>query len=202
MSTVRLRVVIVMLVTSVAINIALAYKLSRFDHLVSATREQRLQPGTSVPPLKGVDLRGQVQTLVYNAENKPAILYVFTPTCIWCKRNLDNLKTLVAHESGEYRFIGVSLAKEGLPEYVVAQGLTMPVYTGLSAEILRAYKMGGTPQTIVVSPEGRVVQNWMGAYVGDQKSQVEAFFHISLPGLRESPKAETSEAIPVTQGAN
>jgi hypothetical protein len=26
----------------------------------------------------------------------------------------------------------------------------------------------------------------MGAYVGEEQKQVEAFFHVSLPGLREA----------------
>jgi hypothetical protein len=60
-------------------------------------------------------------------------------------------------------------------------------------ETLKAYKLRSTPQTIVVSPEGKVLQNWVGAYVGGQKSQVEAFFHVSLPGLRELPKAEAAK---------
>ncbi len=32
-----------------------------------------------------------------------------------------------------------------------------------------------------------------GAYVGNQKSQVEEFFHVNLPGLKELPKAEAAK---------
>jgi hypothetical protein len=45
----------------------------------------------------------------------------------------------------------------------------------------------------VISPEGKVLQDWAGAYVGDQKSEVEAFFHVSLPGLKELPKVEPAK---------
>ena len=65
--------------------------------------------------------------------------------------------------------------------------------SGLSPETLKTYKLGSTPQTIVISPEGKVLQDWVGAYVGDQKSQVEAFFQVTLPGLRELPKAEAAK---------
>lgn len=78
-------------------------------------------------------------------------------------------------------------------------GLKLPVYSGLPNETKEAYKISGTPQTIVVSPEGRVLQNWMGAYVGDKKSQVEAFFHVTLPGLRELPKEEKGRTAPERQ---
>ena len=43
------------------------------------------------------------------------------------------------------------------------------------------------------SPEGKVLQDWAGAYVGEQKAQVEAFFHVSLPGLRKLPKGEPAK---------
>lgn len=49
------------------------------------------------------------------------------------------------------------------------------------------------PQTIVVSAEGRILQSWMGAYAGEQRKAIEAYFHVSLPGLRELPaKAEAA----------
>ena len=106
---------------------------------------------------------------------------------------MDNFKTLLSKESGEYRFIGLSLSEDNLAEYVAKNDLNVPVYSGLSPEMLRTYKLGSTPQTIVISPEGKVLQDWAGAYVGDQKSQVEAFFHVNLPGLRELPKAEAAK---------
>jgi hypothetical protein len=126
--------------------------------------------------------------------NRPTVLYIFTPPCTWCARNVDNLKTLVDKEGGYYRFIGLALSEQALPEYVAKNDLKLPVYSGLSPETLKAYRLGGTPQTIVISPEGKVLEDWSGAYVGDQKSQIEAFFHVSLPGLREMPKTASAKA--------
>jgi hypothetical protein len=105
---------------------------------------------------------------------------------------MDNFKEVVTQKEKEYRFIAVSLSKEGLPEYITHHKLTIPVYAIPSIDMQRTYKLGGTPQTIVVSQQGRVVKDWEGAYVGDQKAQVEAFFHVTLPGLRELPKAEAA----------
>ena len=97
---------------------------------------------------------------------------------------MDDFKTVLDKERGQYRFIGLSLSDEALQEYVAKNDLKLPVYSGLSPETLKTYKLGSTPQTIVISPEGKVLQNWAGAYVGDQKTQVEAFFRVSLPGIR------------------
>src|SRR5712692_7532311 len=94
---------------------------------------------------------------------------------------------------GRYRFIGLSLSEAALAEYVAKNDLKLPVYSGLSPETLKTYKLGSTPQTIVISPQGKVLEDWAGAYVGDRKSQVEAFFHVTLPGLRELPKADAAK---------
>jgi len=148
--------------------------------------------GTTVPVLIAKRLDGQEETISYQSTNQLTVLYVFTPACRWCVRNMDNFKTLLKEESGSYRFIGVSLSEKDLADYVGKNDLKLPVYSGLSPETLEAYKLGLTPQTIVISPEGKVLQDWAGAYTGDQQSRVEAFFHVSLPGLRELPEAKAA----------
>jgi hypothetical protein len=45
------------------------------------------------------------------------------------------------------------------------------------------YRLGGTPQTIVISTDGKVLQNWVGAYADKQQMEVEKFFGLTLPGL-------------------
>jgi len=151
--------------------------------------ERSLLPvGSQVEPIKATRLGGHQEVISYqNTSQQPTVLYVFTPPCSWCARNLDNVKALVDKESDQYRFVGLSLSEEGLAQYTAKNDLHFPVYSGLSTEAKQAYKLSGTPQTIVVSPEGIVLKNWMGAYVGDQKSQLEAFFHVTLPGVRPAP---------------
>jgi peroxiredoxin len=180
--------VYVLLVCSVAINVALAYRLNQFNKRFGAAKVDSLKSGVSVLPFQVRDRDGQSQMLTYDAVSTPTVLYVFTPPCSWCARNMDNFKTLVGKAGAQYRFVGLSLSDQGLPEYVAKNELQLPVYSGLSDETKKAYKFGGTPQTLVISPEGKVLQNWMGAYVGPQKSEVETFFHVSLPGLKQDAK--------------
>lgn len=187
-------IVIVALTVSVALNVVLAHRLKTLTRGRSVrSAELTVQIGLTVPPIAAKRLGGKEEVISYQGTNQPTVLYIFTPPCSWCARNMDNLKTLLDRESGEYRFIAFSLSEEGLAQYVAKNDLKLPVYSGLSPETLKTYKLGSTPQTIVISSEGRVLQNWMGAYVSDQKSQVEAFFHVSLPGLRELPKAEAAK---------
>lgn len=185
--------VTVALVLSVTLNVLLAHKVRSLTHLETPkTHDPRLNVGVAVPPIAALRLNGQQEKITYQVTNRPTVLYIFAPPCTWCARNMDNFKTLLDKEKDQYRFIGLSLSEERLQEYVAKNDLELPIYSGLSAATKAAYKLSGTPQTIVVSPEGKVLQNWMGAYVGDQKTQVEAFFHVALPGMGAAPPEPSS----------
>lgn len=177
-----------LLAFSVVLNVLLARKVRQLTAgQNSRVAELPLKVGTVVPGFQAVDLEGQTQFVAYDERGgKLTVLYVFTPPCHWCERNVDNLKELVARKGDGYRFIGISLAQDGLSDYVSRNGL--PVYTNLSGETKKAYKLGGTPQTIVVSAEGQVLKDWVGAYTGIQQKQVEQYFGVSLPGLRPEDK--------------
>lgn len=142
-----------------------------------------LQVGDSVAPLKVSNLDGQQEVISYQDNEQAVVLYVFTPSCIWCTRNLDNIRALVLNKRNSYRFVGVSLVDEGVKDYVSKNNLSLPVYSALSEETKQEYKFGSTPQTLVISPNGKVLQNWEGAYTGQQQSEIERFFDVTLPGL-------------------
>jgi len=44
----------------------------------------------------------------------------------------------------------------------------------------------GTPQTVVVSPAGKIIHNWVGVYDEATGSAVQSFFGVHLPGLLPS----------------
>lgn len=177
-----------LLVISAGLNVGLTYRLRQFLDMQEAQLERlearRLKAGTAVPSLDlqkvGADV---VETISYADVSRPTVLYVLSPACGWCARNENSVRQLVATKGDEYRFIGVSLMDEGVKEYAAAHDLDIPLYTGISEEAKKAYKMGGTPQTIVVSPKGVVLANWNGAYLGKQKEAVEDFFKVRLPEI-------------------
>lgn len=180
-----------MLVVSVALNVGLAHKVREFNSAqasqLAKLEVRQLKLGTTVPPIsaKRVDhADAAIETIDYNSTGRPTVLYVLSPTCGWCAKNESSIKQLIAEKGGEYRFIGISLNEEGAAEYDSAHGLGVPLYTGLSEDMKKAYKMGGTPQTIVVSPQGVVVANWNGAYLGKQKEAIEDFFKLDLPDIK------------------
>jgi len=61
----------------------------------------------------------------------------------------------------------------------------------VTKETRLALKLGGTPQTIVVSPEGKVQRNWFGAYA-DNTNEVESALGVTLPGLLPAKPVATA----------
>src|SRR5258708_38181114 len=43
--------------------------------------------GEAVAPLRVKTLDGKPETIAYATQSQPTVLYVFTPSCPWCRRN-------------------------------------------------------------------------------------------------------------------
>jgi hypothetical protein len=103
---------------------------------------------------------------------------------------MESMKALVTQSGSRYRFIGLSLSSERLTDYIRDNSLPFPVYSHLSPDTVKTYKLGSTPATIVVSTAGRVLGVWNGAFGGPAKSELENFFSARLPELKKpNPKS-------------
>jgi peroxiredoxin len=180
----QLYYLLVLLGASLALNIYLGWNVKALRHL-NHTQAQRATPeeGASVPPVRAKDLNDSPRSIIYNESDKPTVLYVFSPACGWCQRNLNNMKTLVELRDRSYEFIGLSLVSEGLQEYMKSNKIGYLVLKEPVSETVERLGLAGTPKTIVISPEGRVLKSWLGAYSGEVKTQVESYFSVQLPGL-------------------
>ena len=177
---------LVLLASSLSLNVYLGWSVKRLKSAPSAKPPDavKLSPGTPVRPIETVSLsRERQETISYSDYDKPTVFYVFSPTCVWCERNTQNINAIADLKGESFRFVGLSLAEEGLREYVESHRLNFPVYKNLTPETVQALGLGSTPQTIVVSPDGRIRQNWVGAYGAAIQPQVEGFFNVRLPGL-------------------
>jgi peroxiredoxin len=188
----------ILLICSVALNVMLARKTSRLQGTLDTIESgKKLLPGSPVPPLELTSLEGSPAKISYADANVPTVLYVFSTSCVWCARNSDNIKFLTDRLKNSYRFVGVSLDRDVKEpgEYASNSDLPFPVYHTPSPSAWQTYKLGGTPQTIVISPEGKILDDWSGAYTQDTKVAVETFFKISLPGIKPVSVEGLSETI-------
>lgn len=154
----------------------------------AAARDAAPAIGSTLVPLMVERLGGQTETVNYTGDDRQTILYVFTPTCKWCERNLDNLQ-MVADVAArrKLRLIGLSL-DPNVEDYVRAHKISFPVYINPSAESVRSYGLGATPHTLVISQGGILRHSWRGAYNGKTKTEVEAWLGEKLPGLQQASR--------------
>jgi peroxiredoxin len=173
------------LLASVGLNFFQAREIKRFLHPPASA--DVLQVGETVLPLEAKDLRGNTRTLRYGDSREPTVLYVFSPTCYWCARNLQSISTVVQSAGKRYRFVGLSLSEDSLPAYLKQHDLRMVAYYVDPASTSRIqYKLWSTPTTLVISPRGEVIKAWVGAYIGENKTEVERFFSVRLSNLPTS----------------
>jgi peroxiredoxin len=165
-------IVLLLLALSLGTNVFL------YRHQVRAGRAiEPLRVGQQVPEFTATSFGGDVVRVRFD---RPVVLYVFSPSCIWCERNLENARRLAAHVAGKYEFIAVALDGKNLSEYLKRQQLAWTILTNVPAQVQQAYGMLTTPQTIVVGTRGRVLHVWSGAFMGDTASEIERAFGVRL----------------------
>lgn len=176
---------LVILAFSLILNVLLGWRIQSLnDHSETKLQPNKAIEGVVISEISVLDPNGNSKVIACNRGSQETILYVFSPTCVWCDRNLNNIKALKDNVAQSYQFIGLSLSGLGLNEYIKSHQLDFPVYKQPSKEVIRRLDLGATPQTIVISPEGKVLKNWVGAY-GSSKPEIETYFGVQLPGITE-----------------
>jgi hypothetical protein len=180
-------VLLLILAVSLILNVFLGWKvnglaISRKGALVN----EALSIGDAVPSIAVTDITGSQETIHFRELMVPTVLYVITPQCVWCERNFVNANALAKSSDKAFRFIGLSLTNEGLKAYVGERSPAFPIYANLLQNNISDLKLGSTPQTIVISPKGIVLKNWIGAYKGQLQLEIESYFRVKLPGIAES----------------
>jgi peroxiredoxin len=150
-----------------------------------------LKVGASVPSsISMEDAAGKPVRLNFADDTRPTVLYVLSPQCGWCKRNEENMKALYAADSDKYRFVGVSLVSQNLAKYVSDKREPFPVYLLTSKDVMQQLHVAGTPETVVVGPDAKVIHAWEGVYVQQNQAEVEKYFGVKLPGLPQTAQLD------------
>jgi peroxiredoxin len=187
LSTSQSVILITLFLCSVMINVLLARKASSLTSAILTLKsEGRLAIGAIAPPIALQELDGKSVTISFSQSTVPTVLYVFSPQCTWCTRNLQNIRSLASSIQGKYRILGLSLSSSQLDEYMMKNNLPFSVYKSIDENSKKTYKLGATPQTLVISPESKVIKNWYGVFSNDQQKDMEEFFATKLPGVSDA----------------
>ncbi|HQU90736.1 MAG TPA: TlpA disulfide reductase family protein [Pyrinomonadaceae bacterium] len=168
---------------SACLNGLLAVQLRKANAKLAKTEaESSLQIGETVRELEALTVLGE-QTRISLADGQQSLVYIFSPSCGWCQRNLKNVEALYRQKSEDYRFIGISVTADGLEEFMEREKWNFTVIRDVSSSTRNSLKMGGTPYTVVLDGKGQIVKVWRGAYMQEIKGEIEDFFDIRLPGI-------------------
>jgi hypothetical protein len=173
----------------VDLNVALAVKVKVQRSRIAYLSNPKPIEGQQLPTILAKTLEGRAGVVDFRPEGPPTILYVFSPSCHWCARNLQNLRSVRDALGGRFRFIGLSLSKKDLSAYVARTGLSFPVFTEPSDASSLAYHFSETPETWVISGSGKLKKRWAGAWTGDTQKEIESFLGVALPGLLDDAAA-------------
>ena len=156
--------------------------MNRRVHLNSAAALSK-QWGPPLSDIPVLAVTGERHVITFDSL-KPTLLYVLSPSCIWCERNMDNITELAKTIGIEHRLVAVSTSDTNLQTYVQRNALPFDVYFVDSAALRQELGFTATPQTAIVSANGMVETVWRGAWNAPAQREIEARFSIKLPGLR------------------
>lgn len=172
-------VLLVMLIGSLGLNVYLGIARNRAS-LTNPNLRSPIAEGTRAPTFEGTTLSGVPVTIDYTREQRTTLLYVFSPTCHWCEKNLANIRAIASARPDLY-LVGVNVGppvdEKSARDQPFAEILRPTALTS------RAYGFGGTPSTILISASGKVIKTWAGAYSGRTAKQVSETLAVALPGL-------------------
>jgi hypothetical protein len=160
-----------------------------------STNPDYLPIGSVVPALLARSPSGKRFILSYADTRKDTVVYVMSPSCSWCSRNEPVIRALAKQARDQFRFIIVSLSDDhnyAFDDHYPGFAVCVEPDIGMFA----AYRFGTTPQTLVISPAGKVVRNWIGTYGATNRLGIEKFFGIKLP---DNPLSSDNQSSRITE---
>lgn len=183
-----------MLIASSVVNILLAREVFRTRAAVQDLKSSRsFRVGEALPNgIVGKTLSGEPVTVQLAGATRPNLLYVIRVGCSWCTRNAANFAALTKaiERSHTVTILAIDEDVDKVREYVKDTYSGAPTIWNLPASVKS--KLGGTPQTLLISAGATVTKNWTGAYSGELLEEIEDYFGVTLPGLTAAP-------VPVTE---
>ena len=146
-----------------------------------------LQPGEEVQSFSAFDLDGKPFTVDFKKEGRNKVFLFFTPSCPFCGQQIPYWRDLLNKiDSSKFEVIGLVGERDDKQEvlkHIQAAGYLSaktPLRVVLGSDnVLRSYKLGTTPTTLLVKADGHTEKVWVGRW--DAKIADEASALLGLP---------------------
>ena len=142
------------------------------DYIVTANRNnltkkanwENMKPGVQAPDFKLRNLDGEYMTLA-SFKGKYVLLDFWGTWCGWCIKGIPDMKEYYAKYKDRIEFVGIDCrdTEEKWMEGVAKHELPWTnLYNGDGQEIVIAYGVQGYPTKIIIDPEGKIVEAFLG----------------------------------------
>ena len=142
------------------------------DYIVTANRNnltkkanwENMKPGEQAPDFKLRNLDGEYMTLA-SFKGKYVLLDFWGTWCGWCIKGIPDMKEYYAKYKDRIEFVGIDCrdTEEKWKEGVAKHELPWTnLYNGDGQEIVIAYGVQGYPTKIIIDPEGKIVEAFLG----------------------------------------
>jgi hypothetical protein len=98
-----------------------------------------LTPGTVVSDFEAYNPQGRIVRISYSGSSKPTILYILSPMCAWCDKNVESANSLARQVKERYRMIGIAISNTPPTAHAGFGPYMFPIYTGIPKAIGRSY---------------------------------------------------------------
>lgn len=170
------------LAASVAINVRQYDRTGRLIQKLEAVERARpLEAGEQLPTMDGLDTQGKPVAIVPARADRRRIVYWTSATCPWSARNEAQFRHLWRTQQSRFDIVVVAADREHVATLAGRAQAPYLIVGPPARETQDRARLSATPTTLVVDEHGKVIRTWRGAYFGDVRRQVEAFFGITLP---------------------
>ena len=125
---------------------------------------EKVVPGYQVPDFRLKNLDGEYMTLE-SFKGKYVLLDFWGTWCRWCIKGIPEMKEYYAKYKDRIEFVGIDCrdTEEAWREGVKKHELPwVNLYNGHDQEIVIEYGIQGYPTKIIVGPDGKVVEAFLG----------------------------------------
>jgi peroxiredoxin len=144
-----------------------------------------LAPGDFVEPFTARSFDGEI-TVSYGPLEKAKVFLFLSPSCAYCGKQMPYWQQLVDQIDKE-RFEVYTIARdsdsyEQLQDYLLSEHIDLVPTILAPDRVWRAYKLWGTPTTLVVSRDGSVIENWRGLWGAESRKEAATILGVTFHG--------------------
>lgn len=132
--------------------------------LIKQKARENIKPGKLAPDFSLPGLDGKEQTLA-SFKGKYMLLDFWGTWCGWCVKGMPKMKKYYARYKNKVEFVGVCCGDTEEKWRKGVEELQLPwvnLFNGKRNEITNAYAISGYPTKILVDPEGKIVEVFVG----------------------------------------